>query len=173
MTIIASSAIPNQSHCWDRCFGLQFVHFPFAFGTATNTWSSLKTVFKTEENSGSARIVSATLNEGSGFHTAPLLTSEARLRSSHGQSDRCQTPTNLRILRTNLGPRFRLSGQLDKLRCRGLTWQRGLGSFRRGVLYAMPLLFDEPSGAACMLLAIRVYDLASRNLARIQKGTKR
>jgi hypothetical protein len=51
--------------------------FPFAFGAGTNTWPSLKTTFSTEANSGLARIASATLNEGSGFHFAPLLTSDS------------------------------------------------------------------------------------------------
>jgi len=52
------------------------LHFPFAFSAGTMTWPSLKTTFSTEANSGSARIAAATLNEGSGFHFAPLLTSD-------------------------------------------------------------------------------------------------
>ncbi len=60
-----------------RLGGLQLVHFPFAFGGGTMTRPSLKTVFSKEANSGSARIASATLNEGSGSHLAPLLTSDS------------------------------------------------------------------------------------------------
>src|SRR6267378_398007 len=43
----------------------------------TITWPSLKTARNTEANAGSARIASATLNDGSGFHSAPLLTSDS------------------------------------------------------------------------------------------------
>ena len=43
----------------------------------TITWPSRKTIFSTEANSGSARRASATLNEGSGFHVAPPLTSDS------------------------------------------------------------------------------------------------
>jgi hypothetical protein len=43
-------------------------HFLFAFGAlAPMTWPSLKTARNTEANSGSSRIASVTLNEGSGF----------------------------------------------------------------------------------------------------------
>jgi hypothetical protein len=48
-----------------------------AFGADTMTWPSLKTTLSNEANSGSPRIASATLNEGSGFHVAPLLTSDS------------------------------------------------------------------------------------------------
>jgi hypothetical protein len=50
---------------------------PFAFGTGTMTWPSLKTTLSTEANSGSARTASATPNEGSRFHVEPLLTSDS------------------------------------------------------------------------------------------------
>jgi hypothetical protein len=52
----------------------RLVHFPLTFNVGTITWPSLKTVLSTETNSGLSRIVSATLNEGSGFHIAPWST---------------------------------------------------------------------------------------------------
>ena len=60
--------------------------------TGTITWPSRKTTFSTEANSGSARRASATLNEGSGFHFAPSLTSDSAARSSRSLSGRCQLP---------------------------------------------------------------------------------
>src|SRR6266481_9306786 len=60
-----------------RGIGLQLVHFPFASAAGTTTWPSLKTARNTEANAGSSRIASATLNDGSGFHSAPLLTSDS------------------------------------------------------------------------------------------------
>jgi hypothetical protein len=53
------------------------LHFPFAFGAEIMTWPSRKITFRTDANSGFARRASATLNERSGFHFAPLLTSDS------------------------------------------------------------------------------------------------
>jgi len=56
---------------------LQVHYFPFAFSPESITWPSLKTALSTDAKSGSSRIASATLNEGSGFHFLPLLTSDS------------------------------------------------------------------------------------------------
>ena len=66
----------RKTNCGKNNKGLH-CHFPFAFGAGTTTWPSLKTTLSTEAKSGSARRASATVNEGSGFHFAPLLTSDS------------------------------------------------------------------------------------------------
>jgi hypothetical protein len=63
---------------FETSFQFRFLdHFPFPYGPGIMTWPSRKTTFSTDANSGFARRASATLNEGSGFHFAPLLTSDS------------------------------------------------------------------------------------------------
>jgi hypothetical protein len=50
--------------------------FPVRLRAGTMTWPSLKTILNNETNSGSSKIASATLNEGSRFHVEPLLISD-------------------------------------------------------------------------------------------------
>ena len=52
-------------------------HFPFAVRGETSTWPPLKTTLRTETTSGSSRMASATLNDGSGFVVASFLALES------------------------------------------------------------------------------------------------